>query len=61
MKKLRVSHMIQCKLCGIPLGKEPTTQELEKHWKKHHGWHWEDNRDKSPEEAIIKTKHHTGN
>jgi len=25
--------MIQCKLWGTPLGKEPTTEELEKHWK----------------------------
>ena len=28
--------MIQCKICGTPLGKEPTTDELDKHWKKHH-------------------------
>ena len=33
--------MIQCKLCGTPLGKEPTTEELETRWKKHHNWHWE--------------------
>lgn len=44
----------QCKLCGTPLGKEPTTHELEKHWKKHHDWHWESNNDKTPEEAILK-------
>ena len=28
--------MKQCKLCGSPLGKEPTREELDKHWKKHH-------------------------
>ncbi|AJM92505.1 hypothetical protein [Nitrosopumilus piranensis] len=48
--------MIQCKLCGTPLGKEPTTEELEKHWKKHHGWHWESNKDKSPQEALLKKR-----
>ena len=32
--------MIQCKICGTPLGKEPNTEELEIHWKKHHSWHW---------------------
>ena len=26
--------MKQCKLCGSPLGKEPTREELDKHWKK---------------------------
>lgn len=46
----------QCKLCGTPLGKEPTTHELEKHWKKHHDWHWESNKDKTPEEAILKKR-----
>ncbi|MCE2614312.1 MAG: hypothetical protein LVO36_00255 [Nitrosopumilus sp. (ex Thoosa mismalolli)] len=46
--------MKQCKLCGTPLGKEPTTEELEKHWKKHHDWHWESNKDKTPGEAILK-------
>jgi len=32
--------MIQCKICGTPLGKEPNTGDLEIHWKKHHSWHW---------------------
>jgi len=31
--------MKQCKLCGSPLGKDLTTEELDKHWKKHHNWH----------------------
>ena len=48
--------MIQCKICGSPLGKEPTTEELEKHWKKHHSWHWESNNEKTPEEALLKNK-----
>ncbi len=38
-KTKRGKKMIQCKLCGTPLGKEPTTEELETHWKKHHNWH----------------------
>ena len=46
--------MKQCKLCGSPLGKEPTTEELEKHWKKHHNWHWESNNKKTPEDALLK-------
>ena len=46
--------MKQCKLCGSPLGKEPTTEELETHWKKHHSWHWESNNQKTPEEALLK-------
>ncbi len=46
--------MKQCKLCGTPLGKEPTTNELEKHWKKHHNWHWESNREKTPQDALLK-------
>ncbi len=46
--------MKQCKLCGTPLGKEPTTDELDKHWKKHHDWYWESNREKTPEEALLK-------
>ena len=46
--------MKQCKLCGSPLGKEPTTEELEIHWKKHHSWHWESNNQKTPEEALLK-------
>ena len=48
--------MKQCKICGSPLGKEPTTDELEKHWKKHHRWHWESNKEKTPEEALLKNK-----
>ena len=48
--------MIQCKLCGTPLGKEPTTEELETHWKKHHNWHWESNKEKTPEEALLKKR-----
>ena len=48
--------MIQCKLCGTPLGKEPTTEELETHWKKHHNWHWESNKDKTPEDALLKKR-----
>ena len=36
------------------MGKEPTSQKLEEHWKKHHGWHWEKNKDKTPEHAILK-------
>ncbi|MGY5141633.1 MAG: hypothetical protein ACW9WZ_01145 [Nitrosopumilus sp.] len=46
--------MIQCKLCGTPLGKNPTVEELENHWKKHHHWHWEENQDKTVHEAILK-------
>ena len=48
--------MKQCKLCGSPLGKEPTSEELDKHWKKHHSWHWESNKEKTPEEALLKNK-----
>lgn len=48
--------MIQCKICGMPLGKEPSTQQLDEHWKKHHGWHWKINQDKTPEEALLKKK-----
>jgi len=48
--------MIQCKLCGTPLGKEPSTEELETHWKKHHNWHWESNKDKTPEDALLKKR-----
>jgi hypothetical protein len=53
-KNQRKSKLKQCKICGIPLGKEPTTEELEKHWKKHHSWHWESNKEKKPEEALLK-------
>jgi len=53
-KNQRNQKMKQCKLCGTPLGKEPTTDELDKHWKKHHNWHWESNKEKSPEEALLK-------
>lgn len=55
-KKKRTEAMKQCKLCGTPLGKEPTTEELEKHWKKHHNWHWESNKEKTPEEALLKKR-----
>ena len=48
--------MIQCKICGTPLGKEPTIEELEYHWKKQHGWHWESNKDKTPEDALLKKR-----
>jgi len=48
--------MIQCKLCGTPLGKEPTTEELETHWKKHHNWHWEANKEKTPQDALLKKR-----
>lgn len=48
--------MIQCKICGTPLGKEPSTSELENHWKKHHLWHWEKNNKKTPQEALIKQR-----
>lgn len=48
--------MKQCKLCGTPLGKEPSTEELETHWKKHHSWHWESNKVKTPEDAILKKR-----
>lgn len=46
--------MKQCKLCGAPLGKEITTQQLDDHWKKQHYWHWEINQFKTAEEALIK-------
>ena len=48
--------MKQCKLCETLLEKEPTTGELDKHWKKHHNWHWESNKEKTPEEALLKKK-----
>jgi hypothetical protein len=50
------NKMKQCKLCGTPLGKEPTTEELESHWKKHHNWHWESNKEKTPEDALLKKR-----
>jgi len=53
-KNQRNQKMKQCKLCGTPLGKEPTTDELDKHWKKHHNWHWESNKEKTHEEALLK-------
>ncbi len=55
-KKSKDVKLIQCKLCGTPLGKEPTTEELETHWKKHHSWHWESNKEKTPEDALLKKK-----
>ncbi len=45
--------MKQCKLCETLLEKEPT-KELDKHWKKHHNWHWGSNKEKTPEEALLK-------
>ena len=53
-KKRELLKMKQCKICGSPLGKEPTTEELESHWKKHHSWHWESNNEKTPEDALLK-------
>ena len=55
-KQTRQRKMKQCKICGTPLGKEPTNEELEKHWKKHHSWHWESNKEKTPEEALLKKR-----
>ncbi len=55
-KKKKRIKMKQCKICGTPLGKEPTTDELDKHWKKHHNWHWESNKEKTPEEALLKKR-----
>ena len=55
-KNPRWKKLKQCKICGSPLGKEPTTEELERHWKKHHNWHWESNNEKTPEEALLKKK-----
>jgi len=52
----RMQKMIQCKICGSPLGKETTTEELYTHWKKHHIWHWESNKEKTPEEALLKKR-----
>ena len=54
--KPKKKKMKQCKICGTPLGKEPTTDELDKHWKKHHNWHWESNKEKTPEEALLKKR-----
>ncbi len=48
--------MIQCKICGTPLGKEPSSQQLDEHWKKQHEWHWKINQDNTPEEALLKKK-----
>ena len=48
--------MKQCKLCRTPLGKEPTTEELESHWKKHHNWHWKSNKGKTPADALLKKR-----
>jgi hypothetical protein len=53
-RKRALLKMKQCKICGSPLGKEPTTEELESHWKKHHSWHWESNNEKTPEDALLK-------
>ena len=48
--------MIQCKICGTPLGKDPSRDDLTAHWKKYHSWHWEKNQDKTPEEALLKKR-----
>ena len=48
--------MKQCKICGTPFGENPTQDELETHWKKHHLWHWKNNQDKTPDEALIKKR-----
>jgi len=48
--------MKQCKLCGTSFGKEPTTEEIENHWRKHHSWHWESNKEKTPEDALLKKR-----
>ena len=48
--------MKQCKLFETLLEKESTTEELDKHWKKHHNWHWESNKEKTPEEALLKKR-----
>jgi hypothetical protein len=53
-RKRELLKMKQCKICGSPLGKEPTTEELESHWKKHHSCHWESNNEKTPEDALLK-------
>jgi len=55
-RKIEILKMKQCKICGSPLGKEPTTEELETHWKKHHSWHWESNNEKTPEDALLKNR-----
>lgn len=48
--------MKQCKLCGTPLGNEPSLHDLESHWKKHHVWHWEKNKEMSAVDAILKKR-----
>ncbi len=48
--------MKQCKLCGMPFGNEATSLELKEHWQKHHNWHWEKNREHSPEDALLKKR-----
>ena len=37
-------------------GKRANSQRIESHWKKHHNWHWESNKEKTPEEAILKKR-----
>ncbi|QLH06791.1 hypothetical protein [Nitrosopumilus ureiphilus] len=56
IKAKKEKKMKQCKLCGTPFGKEPTNEELESHWKKHHSWHWEYNKEKTPEDALLKKR-----
>ncbi|MCV0392310.1 MAG: hypothetical protein K5790_03330 [Nitrosopumilus sp.] len=48
--------MKQCKLCGTPFGNDPTIEELEKHWKSQHNWHWKSNKEKTPSEALLKNR-----
>jgi len=52
-KNQRIQKMKQCKLCETLLEKESTTEELDKHWKKHHNWHWETNKEKNIKCAIT--------
>ena len=55
-QKIFVKNMRQCKLCGTPFDNESDSKSLEMHWKKQHSWHWENNKEKTPEEAILKKR-----
>lgn len=46
--------MIQCKLCGTPLGREPTDSELELHWETQHLWHKTKHPELTVRVAILK-------
>ena len=48
--------MIQCKLCGTPLGNEPTDGELELHWEKQHLWHKTKHSELTVRSAILKER-----